>query len=164
MFLWWRKKKLVPRGVTDDQMPLLSTAAQTEPWPPYEAIRNHPADFRVKYRLYRPEEGGRKRPPRQGYRSDFAFDEDDLSHPKLYMIFPEFEDEQGRVILDCSYPIPFAGTARMWIVIPERRQEIHRDRIKVGTKGYFMEGPHRIGEMEVIELLGLHTNPVGDQK
>lgn len=88
----WRKKKLVPRGVTDDQMPLLSTAAQTEPWTPYEAIRNHPADFRVKYRLYRPEEGGRKRPPRQGYRSDFAFDEDDLSHPKLYMIFPELED------------------------------------------------------------------------
>lgn len=37
-------------------------------WKPYEEIRNHPADFRVKYRFYTREEGGRKKPVLQGYR------------------------------------------------------------------------------------------------
>ncbi len=33
-----------------------------EVWIPYEEVRNHPPDFRVRYRLYSKEEGGRKNP------------------------------------------------------------------------------------------------------
>jgi hypothetical protein len=47
----------------------------------------------------------------------------------------------------------------MWIVIPKMRQ-FHRDKIKVGLKGFFMEGSRRVAECEVIEILGLLTNPI----
>lgn len=48
-------------------------------WIPYEEIRSHPPDFRVKYRFYSKNQGGRKSTPFQGYRSDFAYDGDDTS-------------------------------------------------------------------------------------
>lgn len=50
-----------------------------EVWVPYEKIRNHPADFRVKYRLYSVEEGGRKNRVFQGLRCDFSYDGDNMA-------------------------------------------------------------------------------------
>ena len=47
----------------------------------------------------------------------------------------------------------------MWIISPKGRR-IHRDRITNGMKGYFMEGGTRVAECEVIEILGLKSNPV----
>jgi hypothetical protein len=126
-------------------------------WKPYEIIRKHPADFRVQYRFYSQEEGGRKKPVFQGYRSDFTYDGDDIRN-KFYCIHPEFEDEQGNVILNDSTPVPFEGTARMWILFPEMRKEVHVNRIKVGVLGYFMEGPKKVAKAEVIEILGLFKN------
>ncbi len=35
---------------------------------PYEKRRGHPADFKVRYRFYTSQEGGRKSIPYQGYR------------------------------------------------------------------------------------------------
>ncbi|MCQ6564131.1 hypothetical protein [Paenibacillus mendelii] len=124
---------------------------------PYEERNNHPADFRVKYRFYSQEEGGRKKPVLQGYRSDFTYDEADI-RDDLYCIHPEFEDEQGNVILNDGTPVPIEGTARMWILFPEMRKKIHLNRIKVGVIGYFMEGPKKVAKAEVIEVLGLHKN------
>lgn len=129
-----------------------------EVWVPYEKVRNHPPDFRIKYRIYSEEEGGRKYPVFQGLRCDFAYDGDDIQHTSIFAIHPEFEDKYGNIILDRNLPVPILGTARMWILFPEMRREVHINRIKVGVIGYFMGGPRRLGEVEVIEILGLNTN------
>lgn len=95
------------------------------------------ADFRVQYKFYTMEEGGRTRLPHQGYRSDFWYDYEKHVPTRIFMIWPEFEDEQGNLIMKNDSPVPLSGTARMWIVIPQAR-EYHRNKIRIGLKGYFM--------------------------
>ena len=46
----------------------------------------------------------------------------------------------------------------MWIVNQGMRK-YHQDKIRLGTKGYFREGPNSVGECEVIEILGLNEDP-----
>ena len=46
----------------------------------------------------------------------------------------------------------------MWILIPKMREKVHKQRIKVDTKGYFMEGCRKVGEVEVVKIVGLYTN------
>ena len=126
---------------------------------PYDLEFNHQADFRVRYRFFTAEEGGRRVQPSQGYRSDFWYHaSEELNPNQLFMIFPEFENERGELILRSDVPVPLQGTARMWVVVPERR-EFHSTRIQIGTKGYFREGSVNTAEFEVIEILGLRTNP-----
>jgi hypothetical protein len=125
---------------------------------PYEETIKHIADFKVKYRFYTEEEGGRKQLPSQGYRPDFCYNHSLHSDKNKFLIFPEFEDENGRIILEDKKQIPITGIARMWIVIPERRI-YHEDKILIGTKCFFIEGDMKSAECEVIEILGLFTNP-----
>lgn len=127
-------------------------------WKPYTEQRNHPQDFDIKYHFYSEQEGGRKSIPFQGYRCDFAYEGDDISKTGIFMIHPEFEDEYGNIILDENIPVNKSGTARMWILIPEMREKVHKERIKIGTKGYFMEGSKKVGEVEVTRIVGLLTN------
>ncbi|MEJ3716945.1 hypothetical protein [Paenibacillus polymyxa] len=129
-------------------------------WNPYEHSRQHPHDFIVEYRFYTPEEGGRKQLPIQGYRCDFSYEGDDITTTGIYAIHPEFEDEEGQLIMDTRHPVYREGQARMWILFGEMREKVHRHRIHVGTRGYFMEGPRRVGEVEVTSLVGLLTNPL----
>jgi hypothetical protein len=125
----------------------------------YEVRLKHPPDFRVSYRFYDESEGGTKFTPGQGYRSDFWYYHEEQPNPNsIYMIWPEFEDEQGNVITDTEKRVNSVGTARMWVIVPKMRQ-MHRDRIRVGVKGYFMEGSRRVAECEVIEIIGLKSNP-----
>lgn len=127
---------------------------------PYEEKLKHKADFRVKYRFYNPEEGGRMTgAPYQGYRSDFWYPHKDNEENKIFMISPEFEDEEKNVILTNDKPIKESGIARMWIINSIYRK-YHQERIKVGTRGYFMEGPTKVAECEVVELIGLFENPI----
>ncbi len=123
---------------------------------PYESILKHPPDFRVSYRFYSQEEGGRHQLPFQGIRSDFCLVYPDGSE-RIHMIWPEFEDTNGAVILDNTQSVPCKGTARMWILVPERRI-IHRQILGVGAKGYFFEGK-KTAECTIIEILALMTNP-----
>ncbi|GBG11210.1 hypothetical protein PAT3040_06002 [Paenibacillus agaridevorans] len=127
-------------------------------WVPYEKVRNHPPDFRIRYRFYSEEEGGRKKPVFQGLRCDFAYDGNDIKDTGIFAIHPEFEDDSGNIILDMSNPVSIQGTARMWILFPRMRREIHLHRIKIGVLGHFMAGRRRLGEVEVIEILSLITN------
>ncbi|MCX7726957.1 MAG: hypothetical protein N2053_08915 [Chitinispirillaceae bacterium] len=127
-------------------------------WTPYEIRRNHLQDFDVKYRFYTEKEGGRRTLPFQGYRCDFAYEGDDIKKGGIYCIHPEFEDENGDIITDENKNVNSSGTARMWVLFPEMRQQVHKNRIKVGTKGYFMEGSRKVGEVEVIRIVGLYTN------
>ncbi|HET6992871.1 MAG TPA: hypothetical protein VFJ43_16165, partial [Bacteroidia bacterium] len=130
---------------------------------PYEITLGHPADFRVRYCYYLPEDGGRKIVPSQGIRSDFWYDFPNDNVKGMFMIWPEFEDENGNVILEGDVSVNRCGTARMWIINPERRPE-HIGKIKIGLKCYFMEGQRKVAECEVVELLSLNSNPVTSKK
>lgn len=123
----------------------------------YEKRLNHKADFRVKYTFRSPENGGRQTgEPYQGIRSDFSFLGED--EKVLYMIWPEFENQDGQLILEKNCRVPKSGTARMWIINDEMRP-FHYDKIKIGTKGYFREGGTFSADCEVIEILDLNINP-----
>lgn len=120
---------------------------------PYEHNKNRDCDFIVQYRFFSADEGGRKGNPGQGYRSDFLYSGDE-NIKQLWMIWPEFLDEEENVILDKSVPVPTSGKAKMWI-LNETLQNLHRERIKIGLKGFFMEGPHKVAECEVIQIVNL---------
>jgi len=120
----------------------------------YEQIKNRECDFIVEYRFFSAEEGGRKTGnPIQGYRSDFMYSGDE-NQKQLWMIWPEFLDNENNIILDKSIRVATIGKAKMWI-INEINQELHRERIKIGLKGFFMEGPHKVAECEVIQIVHL---------
>jgi len=124
---------------------------------PYEEKTKHKADFRIKYRFYKPEEGGRMKLPYQGIRFDFWYEHPENKENSVFMIWPEFEDEEQDLILDQTNPVLESGTARMW-VISSKMREYHRNKIKVGVLGYFFEA-RRVAECEVIEIIGLLENP-----
>lgn len=75
----------------------------------------------------------------------------------LFIIYPEFEDFSGNIITDPTLTVSKYGTARMWILADEKT-EYHRNKIIVGTRGFFMEGSKKVGECEVIELINLKQN------
>jgi len=122
----------------------------------YEEMRKHKQDFNIKYLLYPQDVGGRKI-TYQHLRCDFAYEGDDIQETGIYMIHPEFLDEFG-VPIEEDIPVPLEGRASMWILVDEMREKIHKKQIKVGTKGYFMEGARRVGEVVVDEVVGLYEN------
>lgn len=127
---------------------------------PYDIKLGHQPDFKVRYRFYTEAEGGRKSVPFQGYRSDFWYFHEEHPNPNsIYMIWPEFEDEYGKVIIQSDSPVPQEGIARMWVIMPPMRP-FHKDKITTGLKGFFMEGSRKVAECEVIEIIDLKTNPV----
>ncbi|WP_249865591.1 hypothetical protein [Paenibacillus konkukensis] len=75
---------------------------------------------------------------------------DDITKTGLYMIHPEFVDKQGEIILDREMAIALEGTARMWVVIPEMREAVHRHRIQPGLKDISWKGQ---GKLERLKLL-----------
>lgn len=122
---------------------------------PYQHNLKREPDFKVKYRFYSAEEGGRKSPPYQGYRSDFWYSHPMHDNPnRIYMIWPEFLDDSGAVLLDNQISVPLVGIANMWVVDPNWRS-YHADKIEIGLMGYFMEGARKVAECEVIEVVNL---------
>lgn len=117
-------------------------------------------DFKVKYRFLTKSEGGRESgPPYNNYRSDWLYDGDDVQKDGLSMVWPFFENSEGEFIRD-EIKVPNEGTARMFILVPESRVNIHQQRIKPGVKGYFMEGSRKVAEAEVTEIVDLHANEI----
>lgn len=126
---------------------------------PYHEGFGHPHDFVVEYRFLSEGEGGRQvGPPFQGYRSDFWYEQDNQATNQLFMIWPEFLDEDGNVIIETDKIVAVTGKARMWIV-NENMRAFHQQRIKIGMTGYFMEGPNKVAVCKVTEISGLMTNP-----
>jgi len=113
-------------------------------------------DFEVPYKLYTADEGGRKTPAYQGIRWDFMYDD---HREILYIIHPEILNVATNESFASETPIPEFGKATMWIVSPQF-QLLHRQRIKMGTRGFFMEGPHKMAVCEVTRIIGLFENPV----
>ena len=122
----------------------------------YETRLRHRADFRVKYNFRSEENGGRKQLPYQGLRCDFLYT--DGQQYKTYMIWPEFEDKNGEIILEDNVPVNKEGKALMWIINPMMRV-IHQKNIKVGLKCFFQEGKIT-ADCEVIEIIDLFKNPI----
>jgi len=112
----------------------------------------------VKYRFYTRQEGGRLSLPYQGIRCDFWYDHGDNGENQMFMIWPEFENSNGEIILEDECSVPEMGTARMWIVVPERRP-YHYQHIKEGVLGNFREGMIRTAECQIIEIVDLLSNP-----
>lgn len=97
----------------------------------------------------------------QGIRCDFCYDEHQTNKSGkyfLYIIYTEFLDSDGNVILDRNVEVSPKGHAYMWIIFPKCRG-FHLNKIKVGTKGYFMCGSRKLGEVTVTDIVGLQTNP-----
>jgi len=74
------------------------------------------------------------------------------------MIWPEFLDEGGNVLLNKDLELPKLGKATMWVGIPKMKEKIHQNRIKVGTKGYWVVGSKKLAKVEVTKIIGLFTN------
>lgn len=120
----------------------------------YEQVKNRECDFIVEYHFFSAEEGGRKTGnPAQGYRSDFMYSGDE-NVKQLWVIWPEFLDNENNIILDKSIRVATSGKAKMWIV-NGINQDLHRQKIKIGLKGFFMEGPHKVAECKVIQVVNL---------
>lgn len=115
-------------------------------------------DFRVSYTMYSPEEGGRTTPAHQHIRWDFQYADTSIA-TSHFMIWPEILLPGGEMLTDGA--VPPHGLADMFIVAPSFRA-FHRQHIRPGVRGYFMEGPRRVGACEVVDILGLPTNPVAE--
>ncbi len=112
-------------------------------------------DFEVKYRFLSVSEGGRQTgAPFQGYKCDWAYQGDDVDNTGIYMIWPQFEDGHGRLV-EKDVQVLVEGTARMSIASEEMKNTIHRKRIKVGVKGFFMEVKKRVAEAIVTRICDL---------
>lgn len=106
--------------------------------------------FRVRYRFLSPLEGGRESPPRQHVRWDFLYAGDDPLVDGIFMIWPEFVAPGGDVLAEGE--VPMQGLANMYIVNPDL-VSLHRERVTIGTKGYFMEGGTRVAGCEVVAVV-----------
>ncbi|NVJ50513.1 MAG: hypothetical protein HWE11_09005 [Gammaproteobacteria bacterium] len=95
-------------------------------------------DFVVEYR-WKPEKEVSMCKPFQGIRSDFLYEGDNPKSDGIHMIWPEFLDYSGNVILQKETEVEEKGFANMWILMKERAS-YHNERIKVGTKGYMVVG------------------------
>ncbi|MCB2407609.1 hypothetical protein [Hymenobacter lucidus] len=122
----------------------------------YTEQTGRPPDFRVSYQLYRPEEGGRQTPLLQHVRWDFRYADKSIS-TSTFMIWPEFLLPSGALLTE-GY-VPLHGLADMFI-LPATSRAFHQLHIRRGLRGYFAEGSRQMGMCEVVEILGLHTNPV----
>lgn len=115
----------------------------------YTQRTGRPADFLVRYRVLLATEGGRSTPPHQHVRWDFLYEGDDPLTDGVHMIWPEFVDPAGHVLPEGE--VPAVGMAQMFVVNRERTAFHHR-RIRVGVRGFFMEGARKVAECELTAI------------
>lgn len=118
-------------------------------------------DFRVKYTFCVRDKSGLYAPIRQGFASDWRYEEDfpgtihQPSGQKMFaMIWPRFVDENGLEYSEWE-GIPLEGFADMYIVNPEMKP-FHRKLLVIGTKGMLVRGPHILANAEVVDILYLN--------
>lgn len=125
--------------------------------PQNKRLHNVPDDFEARIRIFRHDEGERQSAPFNGIRWDFAYENDNIKETGIYMIHPDFYDENGDS-LPTNQPLPVDRelNARMIVIVDEMREKIHRDRIKEGARFYCHEGARRVAEGIVTKITGLH--------
>lgn len=118
-------------------------------------------DFEAEITIPTVEHSGRTNPPQNFIRWDFGYAEDNPLEPEhnlsatIYMIYPNFLDEDGTPI---PKGIPLRGTykARMHIVVKEMK-EFHRSRLSVGVKFNCHEGSRIVARGVVTKLCAIST-------
>jgi len=93
--------------------------------------------------------------PFQGMRSDYLYAGNGKEDDFICMIWPEFLDEKGRVILNKENELNKKGYANMWVMMDERRP-YHKERIKEGIVGYMVGGSLKIAKTVVIQVGSLN--------
>lgn len=111
---------------------------------------NGKPDFKARITFLTEELGGRRTPAKQGYRTDFLYE--DLRDG--YIIWPIFPKEDGTPFEDLA-EIPMVVGAHMSILSNELRVSVHQQRIKIGLSFLVSEGSHVVARGEVVEILGL---------
>ena len=91
-------------------------------------------------------------PPHQHIKWNFRYDDKSI-HTGTFMIWPEFLGLDGKLLP--AGEVPPLGQADMFFFGPGP-QELHRQHIRPGVRGYFVEGSRRMGVCEVVEVLGLY--------
>ena len=120
-------------------------------------LYRQPADFEATINILSTEAGGRINPPFNGIRWDFAYAADGDTD-SLFMIWPDFFDEAGDSLpTDQPLAIGVDLPARMTVVVDEMREQVHRQRIAVGTTFYCHEGRKRVAFGTVTRITGLLT-------
>ena len=115
-----------------------------------------PDDFEAIVRIFSEGEGGRKTPPFNGIRWDFAYGSDEGSN-QVYMIWPDFFSSSGDSLpTDCPLPIGIELSARMTVVVDEMRAQVHRARIVPELEFYCCEGSKRVAVGRITRITGLH--------
>lgn len=127
---------------------------------PYSESSGRLPDFEVQYEIYDEVASNFT----QGARCDFLYEEDNPKTNGIHMIWPEFLDDNGKVILNKTINPKKQGLATMWIGMHESRVKVHRPRLKVGTKGHWVTGSKKIADVVVTKILGLFENEDGNKQ
>jgi translation elongation factor EF-Tu-like GTPase len=111
-------------------------------------------EFEARIRIFSAQEGGRRGSTFNGIRWDFVYA--DAPSDNLYMIYPDFCDEDGASMpTDVPLAVGPVLRARMFGSVDVMRAEVHRHRIVPGIKFYCVEGPRRVAEGVVTQITGL---------
>ncbi|HEL2979761.1 TPA: hypothetical protein UMB92_002620 [Stenotrophomonas maltophilia] len=112
-------------------------------------------DFLARIRILTPEEGGRRSPPRNGIRWDFAY-ADGVRELELFMIWPDFRQASGDSwAVDLPLPVGEPLLAGLTVVNDMQRVRLHRERIRPGVRFHCHEGPRVVARGEVTCVTGL---------
>ena len=93
----------------------------------------------------------------QGFRSDWKYAQptiEELESKQIWAIYPVFLDSDGELLPENTVA-NVEGTARMFILNDDLRRTEYRHRIRVGTQGYFVEGPFPIALATVTRVVEL---------
>ena len=112
------------------------------------------ADFEAEITLLTPEQGGRTQPLYNYIRWDLGYMDKRPDDP-IYMIWPNFLDEQGSPIPK-GVPIEGRMIAKMHILVKEM-VGFHRQRLLVGTEFNCHEGSGVVAKGIVTKLLALKS-------
>jgi len=127
--------------------------------PSQKKLYKVPDDFEALIRIFRHDEGGRSINAFNGIRWDFAYEGDNIDETGIYMIWPDFFDENGNSLpTDQPLPVDKELPARMTIVMDEMREKIHAHRIKKGLRFFCHEGGKRVAEGQVTKITSLHAS------
>ena len=124
-------------------------------WTPYQQRNDRSPDFKVRYRFIPYSDGGRVQVPYQGYRSDLHYEGEDMHTDGIYMIWPEFLNPDGSVVLEDQKLVSPEGEAFMWILMHKEMKEYHKLRASLGRRCWFMEGNRKVAEAIITEIIGL---------
>ena len=115
----------------------------------YNEERGNEPDFEIEYSWV-----SEVQRPFQHMRSDFRYPET-FNDEGIWMIWPEFIDNDGNVILNFE-TLPESGRATMWILVREEKYlKMHRERLKVGLVGELVVGSRVLARAKVTKILGL---------